>query len=114
MRLRKRVIGLCVSLTATVLFLMLLEITLRSYHAARRFFVQAKNSEVEPVPPLYVVIDSPILYGLNPEHPEINSQGLRDDEVSIPKPRGRLRILVLGDSVAYGMAVSRNKTFPNR
>jgi hypothetical protein len=58
--------------------------------------------------------DSPTLYGLNPEHPEISSQGLRDDEVTIPKPQGTFRILVLGDSVAYGMAVSRNKTFPNR
>jgi hypothetical protein len=85
-----------------------LEFVLKGYHAISGVF----NPSTPP--PLHIVLDSPILYGLNPEHPEISSQGLRDDEVSIPKPEGTLRILVLGDSVAYGRAVSMNKTFPNR
>ncbi|MHC4596399.1 MAG: SGNH/GDSL hydrolase family protein [Planctomycetota bacterium] len=34
--------------------------------------------------------------------------------MSIPKPEGTLRILILGDSIAYGVAVSKNKTFSNR
>ena len=62
---------------------------------------------------MHILVDSPVLYGLNPKHPEISSQGLRDDEVSIPKPEGTTRVLVLGDSVAYGKAVAKDKTFPN-
>ena len=55
-----------------------------------------------------------MLYRLNPAHPDINSQGVRDDEVTIPKPAGVGRILVLGDSVAYGNSVPRADAFPNR
>jgi hypothetical protein len=65
-------------------------------------------------PPVHITTKSPILYELNPNTYDINSQGLRDDEVAIPKPEGTLRILVLGDSVAFGPDVSRNMTFANR
>jgi hypothetical protein len=105
MRLNKLALGLRLSLASILVCLVFLEIALRGYHATRRWF--------RP-PPLHIVIDSPILYGLNPEHPEVSSQGLRDDEVPVPKPEGTLRILILGDSVAYGEGVSRNKTFSNR
>ncbi len=92
---------------------MLLEAALRVYGVARELF---PPTPVEPAPvePLHTLVDSPLLYALNPEHPEINSQGLRDDNVTIPKPDGTFRILVLGDSVAYGDSVSRNDTFANR
>ena len=59
-------------------------------------------------------MDLPYLYGLNPKHPEISPQALRDDEISTSKPDGALRVLVLGDSVAYGAGTSRDKAFPNR
>lgn len=65
-------------------------------------------------PPLHVVVDSPVLYGLNPAHPEISAQGLRDDEVATPKPPNVWRILLLGDSIAYGMLVPREEAFPDR
>ncbi len=39
----------------------------------------------------------------------INSQSLRDNEFSIQKPEGTLRILLLGDSVALGMEVEKEK-----
>lgn len=55
--------------------------------------------------------DAPYLYGLNPTHPEISSQGLRDREFAIPKPPGTKRIMILGDSVAFGYGVSREMTF---
>ena len=101
MKHKKLALRLCLSISSILVCLASFEIALRSY---RRLFRS---------PPLHIVIDSPILYGLNPEHSEINSQGLRDDEVLIPKPEGTLRILVLGDSVVYGQDVSRNKTFAN-
>ena len=64
--------------------------------------------------PVHIVLDSKVLYGLNPKHPEINSIGLRSDEVEIPKPKGTFRILVLGDSVTFGFGVAQDKAFPSR
>ena len=102
-----------VSLAATLLALFLLEVGVRGYDLARSYYEHADNQQPAPVP-LHLVNDSPVLYGLNPRHPDINSQGLRDDEVAIPKPEGVGRILVLGDSVAYGSSVPRADAFPNR
>jgi len=47
----------------------------------------------------------------HPGHPEISSQGLRDEEYPIPKPENRFRILILGDSVTYGLFVPRERVF---
>jgi len=55
--------------------------------------------------------EAPYVFSLNPEHSEISSQGFRDLEVKIPKPSGVKRILVLGDSLAYGLFVPRQKNF---
>jgi len=41
----------------------------------------------------------------------ISSQGLRNDEVTTPKPAGTFRILALGDSVTEGPGVELNQTF---
>ncbi|MFP6620367.1 MAG: SGNH/GDSL hydrolase family protein [Pirellulaceae bacterium] len=41
----------------------------------------------------------------------INSQGLRDREYSIAKPAGKNRILVLGDSYAWGYGVRNSQMF---
>ena len=40
----------------------------------------------------------------------INSLGLRDDEVSLAKPEGVVRILMLGDSVTFGWGVLQDDT----
>lgn len=72
-------------------------------YQARQRAKAARSIAGDTGPPLHVVVDSPELYGLNPAHPEISTQGLRDDEVAIPKPPGLWRILILGDSITYGM-----------
>ncbi|MCA1605204.1 MAG: SGNH/GDSL hydrolase family protein, partial [Acidobacteria bacterium] len=104
MRYRRFFMRLCLSLGAILLALLSLEIALRAFVPA----------DALPPVPLHLVSDSPVLYGLNPDHPDISSQGLRDDEVAVPKPAGVRRILVLGDSVAYGSSVPRQDAFPNR
>jgi hypothetical protein len=63
--------------------------------------------------PLHVLKPTPFFYGLNPDHPEISSQGTRDDEAVLPKPDHVFRILVIGDSVAYGMRVPKEDAFPS-
>lgn len=42
---------------------------------------------------------------------DINSIGLRDDEVVVPKPQGRKRVLILGDSIAFGSGVEARQRF---
>src|SRR5688572_12580659 len=112
MTYRRFATRLCVSLTASVLSVLVLEIALRVYDSATAHF--ASPALQQPPVPLHVLKDSPVLYGLNPEHPDISSQGLRDDEAVVPKPAGMRRILVIGDSVAYGSSVPRADAFPNR
>jgi hypothetical protein len=110
MRFKKILCNLCLSLVAILLCIIFLEIVLKAYNGIRGFFDTSRSRTV----PMHIVSNTPVLYGLNPEYPGINSYGLRDDEVAIPKPEGTFRILVLGDSVAYGAAVSSDRTFPNR
>jgi hypothetical protein len=42
---------------------------------------------------------------------ETNSMGVRAREYSIPKPKNTFRILILGDSVAYGIALAQEDVF---
>ncbi|MHC4945873.1 MAG: GDSL-type esterase/lipase family protein, partial [Planctomycetota bacterium] len=43
-----------------------------------------------------------------------NSLGLKDDEFELEPPEGIFRIVVLGDSFAYGQGVPNEKTFPDQ
>jgi lysophospholipase L1-like esterase len=75
-----------------------------------------QKREPQPqLPALYIkCTDCPFLYRLNPAHPDISAQGLRDRVYAIPKPSGVLRILILGDSVTQGFKVDRDSTFAKR
>lgn len=54
------------------------------------------------------------LYELDPAQPGISAQATRDRVYEIPKPPGVFRILVLGDSIAFGAQVRRSEAFPEQ
>jgi hypothetical protein len=45
---------------------------------------------------------------------QINSRGLRDREITLPKPNGTYRLLVLGDSFVEGAQVALDETLPKQ
>jgi hypothetical protein len=113
MNYRKLLFRLSVPAAAVFLTLLALEAAVRVYHAAeRRRETPAGNPTAHE--PLHITTGEPYLYGLNPRHPEISVQGTRDQAVAVPKPEGVFRVLVLGDSVAYGAALPPELTFPNQ
>jgi lysophospholipase L1-like esterase len=44
----------------------------------------------------------------------VNSQGIRGPEVASPKPQGRFRIVIIGDSLTLGWGVDDDQTFSAR
>ena len=53
----------------------------------------------------WVINDPELGYRLNPEHDGINALSIRHGEVTIPKPPGLFRLVVLGDSIPWGKGV---------
>ncbi|MBN1587179.1 MAG: hypothetical protein JW937_07105 [Candidatus Omnitrophica bacterium] len=49
----------------------------------------------------WLLSDPELGYRLNPAHPDINRFSIRHGDLEIPKPPGRQRLLVLGDSIAW-------------
>jgi len=49
----------------------------------------------------WVISDPELGYRLNPDQEEINSLSIRHPEVTIPKPQGLFRLVVLGDSIPF-------------
>jgi hypothetical protein len=49
----------------------------------------------------WVINDPELGYRLNPEQDEINALSIRHAEVTIPKPAGLFRLVVLGDSIPW-------------
>jgi GDSL-like Lipase/Acylhydrolase family len=43
----------------------------------------------------------------------LNARGYRGRELTLPKTSGRTRVVVLGDSIAFGYGVSDEETFPH-
>jgi hypothetical protein len=59
---------------------------------------------------LFISSDNPALpYTLKPGARDISSYGIRDREYTLDKPPGTRRIVVLGDSVGFGLCQGRGK-----
>jgi len=114
MTLKPLILRLLLSSAALVAALVCAELALHVYHAGK-----GPEGPIEPnMPvgdiPMHIIMDSPVPYALNPEHPEVNSCGLRGDEIIVSKPGGVFRVLILGDSVTYGTGVTKDQTFAAR
>lgn len=99
-------IGLIVASVFSVL--VLTEVLLRVFSVRpRMFFVQKNNLRLS---------ENPILgYELVPNARGINRWGFRGGDVAVPKPKDTYRILVLGDSIAYGCCdIPLEQTFAKR
>jgi hypothetical protein len=105
-KLRDTIINGSLVLVSLLVVFFLLEFCLVLYMAITQ---PAKNST-----PMFIPLDTPYLYGLNPDHHRINAHGLRDNHFSKNKPEDVYRILVLGDSIPFGNAVRSAETFPNQ
>jgi hypothetical protein len=99
-KLRDLIVKLFLAGSTILLILMLLEGGLRLYYLNKPLTL----GTIAPK-------GCPYIYGLNPRRGGISSQGLRDREFAIPKPKNTRRLLLLGDSVTYGMSVAPESTF---
>ncbi len=53
-----------------------------------------------------------LVYELIPDQGSINSKGFRDYEYEYEKAADTVRIVVIGDSITYGLGVELNQTYP--
>ncbi len=68
----------------------------------------------EPAVPLHLTCgDCPYLFELNPDHPDVRDRNMLPDR-SAERLRSTTNIMVLGDSVAYGVGVPFETAFPQR
>ena len=96
-------VNLLLALIGVGVALLILEIGLRLTR-------DSPSSEV----PLHVTCgDCPYLYELNPDHPDIRERERLSDSSS-ERLRATFNIMVLGDSVAYGVGVPFDDAFPQR
>ncbi len=72
-----------------------------------------RDSSEEKVPLHVTCGDCPYLYELNPDHPDVRDRNIRP-EPSAERLRPTFNVIVLGDSVAYGVGLSFEDAFPQR
>ena len=72
-----------------------------------------RDSSEEKVPLHVTCGDCPYLYELNPDHPDVRDRNMRPYS-SAERLRSTFNVIVLGDSVAYGVGLSFEDAFPQR
>jgi hypothetical protein len=102
MKWKSRIILIAMPLVSIALALAVAELGLRLYEGL-------KPKKIA----LMKAVNEPYIFGLNPKHPDVNNCGLRNAEITVAKPKGVFRILVLGDSIAFGVGVKRRQAFPH-
>ena len=72
-----------------------------------------RDSPNEEVPLHVTCGDCPYLYELNPDYPDVRDRNKLTDR-SAESLRSTFNVMVLGDSVAYGVGVPFEDAFPQR
>ena len=72
-----------------------------------------RDSPEEKIPLHVTCGDCPYLYELNPDHPDVRERERLGDTAS-ERLRSTFNVMVLGDSVAYGVGVPFEAAFPQR
>lgn len=115
---KRPLLKLALAAAATLLCLVVAELAVRIFDLApdldSPYVAWEKAADPGGAPRMHVVTQTPELYGLNPKHPAISAQGFRSEAVAVPKPVGVFRVLILGDSVAYGHDVRQEAAFPQQ
>jgi lysophospholipase L1-like esterase len=107
------------SLLTVVVAVVLIESVLRTYFTLfgsqqDQLLYMASQSDIRAtIASHYNIVPVPYLnYVNNPSYQDINSLGYRGTEVKIPKPQGVFRIVVIGDSISFGLSLTPNKAYP--
>ena len=64
-----------------------------------------RDSSEEKVPLHVTCGDCPYLYELNPDHPDVRDRNMRPEPLGGMRLRSTFNVIVLGDSVAYGVGL---------
>jgi lysophospholipase L1-like esterase len=105
--LRRNLGRIALSLSAVLLVLLAGEAILR---LAPKLGLGAHRFEETTV----LAADPELVWELDASHPLVNGDGLRDRDFAIEKPPDTLRIVSIGDSVAYGEFVALEDTYAKR
>lgn len=99
----KALVSLLLALVGVAAALLLAELALR-----------VTRSSPDDAIPLHVTCGGcPYLYGLNPDHPDVLAQGRRFP-IDLELLQSTFNVMILGDSVAYGVGVPYEDAFPQR
>ena len=106
---RELKIGLMISIATILLFFLALEIVLRIVYPDNPEMLWQPDQELWIVhaPNFTTTIKAP--YGET--RVTTNSFGMRDKEI-MPKQLGQYRILVVGDSITFGLGIALDETYP--
>ena len=106
--LRETALGIVIAVASLALFFLVLEGTLRAYHAITLAW------HVRSLPPvnqraLVPSSDPALIFELNPgwsnADSSINAQGMLDREIELEKPEGVFRIAFFGDSITGNLEI---------
>jgi lysophospholipase L1-like esterase len=114
---KKRIIFFSVVANLLLLSLIFLigEIITRWDAAAMRNLIRANHPELKLRDAICTASNNPrIIYEYRPNTPSTNSQGYADEEHSFLKKPGVFRIVVIGDSIAYGDCAGHKLSFPEQ
>ena len=116
-RLERWMANLYVFLVSTLIMLLLVEWGLRVFNPFGVEFFHILPYHMQGMvddPELGYKHPDSVTYMLGNNQVTINAQGLRDDDIPYIKPDNEKRILVLGDSVAFGWGLSQGEAFSDQ